>query len=461
MAPVALGAPGDVQTGVAREIAPGAASSSPERLTVVGSTLFFTADHPSYGRELWKTTSDGVTKMVKNIDPGTMSSNPEELTAVGSTLFFTADDGTGDRELWKSDGTGPGTVRVRNINRVPNPDSNPNAASWPAELTEVNGRLFFAAQVGQQPDPISGLQPADDRELYVSDGTAAGTRRVANILSQGATHAAGSSNPSFLTSWGGGLYFRAVDQYGVRLWRSDGTRTGTVPVSAVPMAPEALTVVGNLLFFTGSRGSYNREPWVTDGTAAGTRMLRDLDTFPGSPSNPDELTAVGDRVFFSADVGGDRELYSSDGTTTGTRRVRNINLQRSSAPSELTAFHDELYFQATIDGNTELYRSDGTFAGTVLVKDIYNGGGSSPTELTVVGDHLFFHALTSFNTSESRPYDQLVRSDGTAAGTVPVGVAGPAGDGVPSGLGSFNGTLYYRDSSPGAGVELWKATIEP
>jgi ELWxxDGT repeat protein len=45
----------------------------------------------------------------------TMSSDPRYLTKVGSTLYFSADDGSAGRELWKSNGTASGTKRVRNI----------------------------------------------------------------------------------------------------------------------------------------------------------------------------------------------------------------------------------------------------------------------------------------------------------------------------------------------------------
>jgi ELWxxDGT repeat protein len=458
LTPAALAAPGDVHTSLARNIAPSGSSSVPDRLTVAGSTLFFAADAGApYGRELWKTNAAGVTSMVRNIAPGVLSSNPEELTAVGSTLFFTADDGTGDRELWKSDGTPAGTVRVRNINRLPNADSNPNAASFPSELTEVGGRLFFAAQVGQQPDPTTSVQPADDRELYVSDGTASGTRLVGNLNN------AGPSNPGSLTSYAGELYFRASNQAGSRLWRSDGTRAGTAPVSAFKMTPDSLTVAGDRLFFTGSVGTYGREPWVSDGTATGTKMLRNLATQAGAGSSPQSLTAVGSTLFFSAKVGTETELYKSDGTGAGTRLVRNLDPFWSSSPSSLVAYHGMLYFAASspANGGTELYRSDGTFAGTRLVKDGLDVTSSSPAELTVVGDYLFFRAYTSFNAGLGTFNDQLIRSDGTTAGTVPVGGSGPGGDLGPGALTDFNGTLYYRDLALGSGMELWRATIEP
>src|SRR5258707_2987758 len=60
------------------------------------------------------------------------SSSPRGLTTVGSTLFFSADDGSSGRELWKSDGTDANTQRVKNINPG-------GASSSPGELTDLNG----------------------------------------------------------------------------------------------------------------------------------------------------------------------------------------------------------------------------------------------------------------------------------------------------------------------------------
>src|SRR5205807_5582603 len=97
--------------------------------------------------ELWK--SDGTaagTALVKDINPGSAygfpaSSSPNNLTAVGGTLFFSANDGTNGKELWKSDGTAAGTVLVKDIN--------PGIAdSYPSALTAADGPLFIAADDG-------------------------------------------------------------------------------------------------------------------------------------------------------------------------------------------------------------------------------------------------------------------------------------------------------------------------
>lgn len=74
------------------------------------------------------------------------------------------------------------------------------------------------------------------------------------------------------------------------------------------------------------------------------------------------------------------ELFKTDGTTTGTQLVVDINPGSGSSlyGSSLTLFNNELYFFAN-DGThgTELWKSNGTAAGTTLVKDIYPGNNSS------------------------------------------------------------------------------------
>ncbi|WP_024969298.1 ELWxxDGT repeat protein, partial [Microcystis aeruginosa] len=129
-------------TVLVKDIRPGGFTSSPNNLTAVGNTLFFTANDGVNGYELWK--SDGTaagTVLVKDIRPSSFSSDPGNLTAVGSTLYFTAYDDVNGRELWKSDGTAAGTVLVGDIR----PGS---GGSYPSNLTAVGSTLFFSADNG-------------------------------------------------------------------------------------------------------------------------------------------------------------------------------------------------------------------------------------------------------------------------------------------------------------------------
>jgi ELWxxDGT repeat protein len=139
--------------------------------------------------------------------------------------------------------------------------------------------------------------------------------------------------------------------------------------------------VGNLAMFWADDGVHGREPWVTDGTEGGTRILADI--YPGPIGSPGTGTAAaGGLRFFVADDGAHGfELWKTDGTPEGTALVRDINPGPAGAfiYSSLTAAFREVYFIAT-DGVTgeELWRSDGTAVGTTRVADLFPGPSSSP-----------------------------------------------------------------------------------
>ncbi len=302
-------ATGNVRCGRAKQVGraylrnPGKLGSFPDQLTDVGGTLFFVARDGKHGYELRCSDGTGVgTKLVRAIVPG--SGNPDrwgnnpylnQLTNVGGTLFFVADDGTHGAELWRSDGTWAGTKLVRDI--VPGFGS-----SDPSGLTNVGGTLFFVAD-----DGVHGY------ELWRSDGTAQGTRLVPG------TDAGGASS---LTNVGGTLFFVADDgTHGDELWRSDGTAGGTTIVRDIrpgtaSSSPAELTNVAGTLFFSAIDDSHGSaatggELWSSDGTAAGTKLVRDI--YPGDwGSGPDRLIDVSGTLFFSADDGTHgRELWNA------------------------------------------------------------------------------------------------------------------------------------------------------
>ena len=218
----------------------------------------------------------------------------------------------------------------------------------PTNLTDVNGTLFFSADDGD-----------NGRELWTSHGTVAGTVLVKDIAS-GSRH----SYPAYLTSIDEVLFFSA----------SDGD------------------------FFIGDHG---RELWKSDGSSAGTVMVKDIFGAGTQGSDPAYLTAVNGTLFFSARIyDGGPELWKSDGTAAGTVLVKDVSFEAYSTPMNLTNVNGLLFFSAynrnAADLNStgrELWKSDGTTVGTVLVHDISPGkADSSPAQLTPVGDKLFFTA---------------------------------------------------------------------
>ena len=114
-----------------------------------------------------------------------------------------------------------------------------------------------------------------------------------------------SSNPSQFTAVGSTVYFVATtESLGTELWKSNGTAAGTVLVKDILPAngnssPSKLTNVNGTLYFTAENGTHGRELWKSNGTSAGTVMVADLSAGSGS-SAPDSLINAGGTLFFSA-----------------------------------------------------------------------------------------------------------------------------------------------------------------
>ncbi|NBP83420.1 hypothetical protein EBU60_06125, partial [bacterium] len=109
-------------------------------------------------------------------------------------------------------------------------------------------------------------------------------------------------------------------------------------------------------------GTNGVELWKSDGTEAGTTMVKDINL--SGDSTPQELTVLGNAIYFRANNGTNGvELWKSDGTSVGTTMVYDMNGRSSSSPFFITTHGDLLYFQAFDDDlGTEMYLSDGTQA---------------------------------------------------------------------------------------------------
>ncbi len=87
-------------------------------------------------------------------------------------------------------------------------------------------------------------------------------------------------------------------------------------------SPELLTDLGGTLLFVAGNPSQGRELWRSDGTPAGTWIVKDIQAGTGG-SSPASITTMGSAVFFAANDGvNGTELWRSDGTAAGTRIVQ-------------------------------------------------------------------------------------------------------------------------------------------
>jgi ELWxxDGT repeat protein len=302
---------------------------------------------------------------------------------------------------------------------------------FPAGLTRVGSDVFFAAN-----DGVHG------HELWKSDGTEAGTVMVKDI-----TPGPGTTGMTFLRAVGSELFFSAETGEPDSLWKSDGTEGGTVEVKSIGFTlddPNDPVVVGSTLFFVAFDAAQGLELWKSDGTPGGTSRVKSINPGPGDGVDPFYLEPWRGDVYFGGDDGVHGvELWRTDGTEAGTRMVRDIKPggeNSHSIPIHLEAFGSRLLFAAD-DGERgrELWKSDGTRAGTVLVKDLTPAGkrrSRIAPILSLDDDLALFGAFGE---------GSLHRTDGSAKGTK---VVRRPRNGGPASVGEMTRV-------PGIGVLFW------
>lgn len=421
-----------------KDILPGSDNSAPSQFAVAGGQLYFFATGPG-GAGLWR--SDGTAAGTTFVH--TVNTPARNLTAVGSRVFFIASQGGAQLQLWTSDGTAAGTKQVTGF-----------TASSPFKESRLfqglDGVLYFLADDG------GGI------DLWRSDGTVAGTVEVTDF---GQSDPFFGFKPSEIVKLGSRLVFLADDGLsGRRLWTSGGTPETTVPLEGCPQGcptiMEAFPLEGNPLVKVGSRAVFAGEDargvelWITDGTGAGTRLIRDL--CPGECSSyPHGLFGALGKAFFSGQNPGSFGHWATDGTAEGTVHLAD------SAPDpvgELLAIPPVTVggrvFYAAKDGpnGPQLWVSDGSPAGTRLAGAIRGSGpGSFPSGLVRTGGEVRFVACDG----ERRT---VWRSGGTAASTTALAAASvPCSNNPPKDLVVSGGLTFFLRKDPSESVfQLWR-----
>ena len=306
------------------------------------------------------------------------------------------------------------------------------------------------------------------QRLWKSDGTESGTTLAADFVVSNS-----EGNDSELVQVGNNLIWRAGNPTASVIRRYSASDDIIVSLGSSNVFPdgEELTAFDSFPALFSARASSasaeNFELWMTDGTPGGATLFREINPNSTVGSRPTQFVRLGTQTFFTADDGAHgRELWLTDGTFAGTRLVKDIRLGSIGAnPLNVTKFGNFVYFSAS-NGSVgrELWRSDGTEAGTVLVKDVLPGVGSglyppsySRAQWQILGDKLYFPGDDGVTGRE------LWATDGTAAGTQLVADITP---GTPSNvysspeqLTTVGNTLIFTAEHPSYGRELWRYSI--
>jgi ELWxxDGT repeat protein len=434
-------------------------------------------DYSALRRVEWPSFPSQATFSILHEYPFADSTRIKDMTVWNGQLYYL--DGQNTSELWRSDGTPEGTVLVRAFN-FPDDD---DPEYYPAEQLVLAGdRLFFVLH-GEDTGPA----------LWKSDGTADGTEFVYEV------------NPGSditpienLTAVGSrAMFFSRDEEHGRELWTSDGTSAGTHLVLDIrpgvgDARPELeagpVLAAGDRLFFAANDGINGSEPWVSDGSADGTLLLKDIyDSAGTSGSFPHGLIEFDGQLFFAAGDGRHGfELWHSDGTNDGTAMVRDgipgpestiypadsyvagVNdpndhgnyyyidhVMDTNLPAAGKIFADRLYFITpnTFTGLNELWRSDSSATELETVSPMRSLPSVWFHETAIIDDTLVFPTWDN----ELRGW-VLWRTDGTAGGTSLVRHFGVF---EPRSLTELNGSVYFAATAsamPGSGGDhdLWR-----
>lgn len=220
--------------------------------------------------------------------------------------------------------------------------------------------------------------------------------------------------------------------------------------------PKDIIEFNSQLFFSADDGVNGRELWVSDGTTSGTTLFKNI--LSGGSSSPEQLKVLGNKFYFIAleTISPARKaLYVSDGTVAGTIKLTSLstNSNNITATTYYEIVNNKVYFKNDINGlGSELWMTDGTVAGTVMLKDIYTSTpGSSPDNFCAFNGKLFFNANDGIHGKE------LWATDGTSDGTIMIkdGITSGSTNG-PRYITVFSGKIYYDYDG-----ELWASDGSP
>ena len=182
------------------------------------------------------------------------------------------------------------------------------------------------------------------------------------------------------------------------MYRSNGTAAGTTPF-VCDTNKYGLELFNDELYFGRSANGKGYELWKTDGTTSGTVMVKDVNTGSGSAlcnqyGSARLFTSTDDYLYFSVKIGttnADNAIWRTDGTTAGTQLVKSGLVANGDVTIGDVVYIRGTYYTTNSDSISGLWSTDGTTNGTTLYTN-YDGDFPNPgvVDLHNVNGSLFF-----------------------------------------------------------------------
>ncbi|GAB3506236.1 hypothetical protein GCM10027442_10310 [Emticicia fontis] len=423
-------------------------------------------------------------RLLKNIASSDASSNVNgnvvdlaNYLIKGDTLFFIAQDTSYTnyeyKNIWFTNGTTANTKKVTNGDQ--------QTDHYYSLLANYKGKAYY--------------MDFGDSNLYATNGSAITlVKAFGNSTIQKA---------SVIDGW---LYVFVSNNTNnvLELWKTDGTTLNTSKVTDIYTGSHHFIFhnknflnAGNKIYFSFTNDTFGYEPWVTDGTAGGTKIIKDIKAGPGS-SNPVSFEKVGNTVFFfAASPIYQPKLWKTDGTEAGTVVVADeIDGDYSYAPQYKVNYNNQLFFTiyngslyktdenaATVENtglkvfgdivklnnllyyikrngtDFELWKSNGTSAGSEKIKTIVNTTDYTFLDIKIIaGTSKIYLQISNFRNNQFKNITQHWVSDGTTAGTVNINSLNPnfSTGSLYNQLAVVGDTYYFTAYDALNGFELWK-----
>ncbi|RXH10119.1 hypothetical protein EAS54_32235 [Bradyrhizobium guangzhouense] len=387
----------------------------PNNLVANGGKLFFSAYGSTGAYEVYQTDGTVAGTFATSSPSSSYGSGPANfIGSFGGFSFFTqTDPATGQSAIWKTDGTAAGTEIVK-----------PAIGGYGAvtQTAMATGVLYFesATTTLTSNDPSSGFSITTEYAVWHSDGTANGTAAVDqwSITNTG-------SNPPPMLAIGSTLYYEKSNG---TLWRLSSSDSSPVQIGNASYITSLMNIGGQLYGLTYDGYSNSSSLFVLDASGLSMSTVAQGLSINGS-------IAAGSHFYYTSAGNSGWQLWTLNGSTP----VLLKQLSGSQGFSDLTAAGDKVVFKITDYSSRELWASDGTSSGTKVIESL-DSGTYFATSPVVVGTHV----LIELNGTQTGLYS-VPLSGGTASLL----------DANASSMGAYaiGATAYYWSQNPSS--QLW------